>query len=107
MEIFLEKVHQLLPVLGVEALIPPSIIAAASSELETLSCDIKGLKATGHLTPNGFIVIGGSQAVLTERPSSQKYPWPVNMRQRLKDEGILANKTDHLLFTKDLSLIHI
>ena len=101
MEIFLEKVHQLLPVLGVEALIPPSIIAAASSELETLSCDIKGLKATGHLTPNGFIVIGGSQAVLTERPSSQKYPWPVNMRQRLKDEGILANKTDHLLFTKD------
>jgi hypothetical protein len=101
MEIFLEKVHQLLPVLGVEALIPPSIIAAASSELETLSCDIKGLKATGHLTPNGFIVIGGSQAVLTERPSSQKYPWPVNMRQRLKDEGTLANKTDHLLFTKD------
>ena len=100
MEIFLEKVHQLLPVLGVEALIPPSIIAAASSELETLSCDIKGLKATGHLTPNGFIVIGGSQAVLTERPSSQKYPWPVNMRQRLKDEGILANKTDHLLFTE-------
>lgn len=101
MEIFLEKIHQLLPVLGVEVLVPTIINAAGVSELATLSCEIKGLRATGHLTPNGIVVLAGSQAVLNERPSSQKYPWPINMRQRLKDEGVLTVKTDHLLFAKD------
>ena len=101
MEIFLEKIHQLLPVLGVEVLVPAIIKAVGVAELETLSCEIKGLKASGHLTPNGIVVLAGSQAVLHERPSSQKYPWPINMRQRLKDEGVLTVKTDHLLFCKD------
>ncbi len=101
MEIFLEKIHQLLPVLGVEVLVPTIINAAGVTELETLTCEIKGLKAIGHLTPNGIVVLAGSQAVLNERPSSQKYPWPMNMRQRLKDEGVLTVKPDHLLFTKD------
>ena len=73
MEIFLEKVHQLLPVLGVEVLVPVAAPATATTERELLFCEIKGLKATGHLTPNGFVVLAGSQAVLTERPSSQKY----------------------------------
>lgn len=101
MEIFLEKINQLLPVLGVEVLVPIVMNAAGKSEIETLSCEIKGLKATGHLTPNGIVVFAGSQAVLNERPSAQKYPWPINMRQRLKDEGILTAKTDHLLFAQD------
>jgi hypothetical protein len=102
MEIFLEKIHQLLPALGVEVLVPTIVDAAGESELETLSCEIKGLKATGHLTPNGIVVLAGSQAVLSERPSSQKYPWPLNMRHKLKDEGALIVKTDHLLFTQDV-----
>ena len=102
MEIYLEKIHQLLPVLGVEVLIPTTVRAASVTELVPLSCEIKGLKATGHLTPNGIIVLVGSQAVLSERPSSQKYPWPVNMRQKLKDEGALTVKSDHLLFTHDI-----
>jgi hypothetical protein len=102
MEIFLEKIHQLLPALGVEVLVPTIIDAASVSELETLSCEIKGLKATGHLAPNGIVVLAGSQAVLNERPSSQKYPWPLNMRHKLKDEGTLIVKTDHLLFTQDV-----
>ncbi|MDP2694076.1 MAG: GIY-YIG nuclease family protein [Gallionella sp.] len=102
MEIFLKKIHQLLPVLGVEVLVPTSIKAAGATELELLSCEIKGLKAAGHLTPNGIVVFAGSQAVLNERPSSHKYPWPVNMRQKLKDEGALTVKTDHLLFMQDV-----
>jgi hypothetical protein len=102
MEIFLEKVHQLLPVLGVEVLVPTTITAAGITELESLSCEIKGFKATGHLTPNGIVVLAGSQAVLNERPSSQKYPWALNMRQKLKDDGALTVKTDHLLFTQDV-----
>lgn len=102
MEIFLEKIHQLLPVLGVEVLVPIAINAAGATEFELLSCEIKGLTATGHITPNGIIVLAGSQAVLNERPSSQKYPWPLNMRQKLKDDGVLTVKTDHLLVTKDV-----
>ncbi len=101
MDNFLEKIQQLLPILGVEVLIPTEIRAANISERELLSCEIKGLKATGHLTPNGLVVLAGSQAVLSERPSTHKYPWPVNMRQKLKDEDILTVKTDHLLFAKN------
>lgn len=102
MEIFLEKIHQLLPALGVEVLVPTTAQAVAVTELETLTCEIKGLKAKGHLTPNGMVVLAGSQAVPNERPSSQKYPWPVNMRQKLKDEGTLLVKPDCLLFVKDV-----
>ena len=101
MEIFLEKIHQLLPVLGVEVLVPTSVASTAFAESQRLFCEIKGLKATGHLTPNGFLVLAGSQAVLIERPSSQKYPWPSNMRQKLKEEGALSAKSDSLEFARD------
>ncbi len=66
-----------------------------------LYCEIKGIKAKGYLTPNGFLVLKDSQAVLNERASSQKYPWPLNMRQRLKEEGVLSVDVDHLVFTRD------
>ena len=102
MEIFLEKINQLLPVLGVEVLVPTAAPIVGQSETETLSCEIKGLKATGHLTPNGIVVFAGSQAVLNERPSAQKYPWPINMRKQLKEQGALIDQVDHLLFTKDI-----
>ena len=101
MEIFLEKIHQLLPVLSVEVLVPMAATAKAATERESLTCEIKGLKATGYLTPNGIVVLAGSQAVLKERASSQKYPWALNMRQKLKDDGVLSAKVDHLVFTQD------
>lgn len=101
MEVFLGKVNQLLPVLGVEVLVAAIGKTETDSEKQMLFCEIKGLKAKGHLTPNGFLVLKGSQAVLTERPSSQKYPWPLNMRQRLKEEGVLSVHQDHLVFTQD------
>lgn len=102
MEIFLGKIHQLLPVLGVEVLVPTTVLATAATERESLTCAIKGLKATGRLTPNGMVVFSGSQAVLNDRPSSQKYPWPVNMRQKLIDEGALVVNSDYLQFAKDV-----
>lgn len=102
MEIFLEKINQLLPVLGVEVLVPTTAPIAGLNEIETLSCEIKGLKATGHLAPNGMVVFGGSQAVLNERPSAHKYPWPINMRKQLKEQGYLIDQADHLVFTKDI-----
>ncbi len=101
MEVFLEKINQLLPVLGVELLVTAIGKAETDAEKEMLYCEIKGIKARGHLTPNGFLVLKGSQAVLNERASSQKYPWPLNMRQRLKNEDVLSVYEDHLIFTRD------
>jgi hypothetical protein len=100
-DIFLEKINQLLPVLGVELLVPSAARPESEAEVKLLFCEIKGLKARGHLAPNGLVIIKGSQAVLQERASTQKYPWALNMRQRLKDEGILTEEADHLVFTRD------
>lgn len=107
MEVFLEKIYQLLPVLGVELLVTVTGKGKAATgaevvtDKEMLYCEIKGLKASGYLTPNGFLVLKGSQAVLKERASSQRYPWPHNMRQRLIDEGVLSSSEDCLIFTRD------
>ncbi len=39
--------------------------------------------------------------MLEERASTKKYPWPHNMRERLKEEGTLGTESDHLVFTRD------
>ena len=101
MKVFLEKIYQLLPVLGIELLVIATSKAKMGAEKEMLYCEIKGLKARGHLSPNGFLVLKGSQAVLKERASVKKYPWPLNMRQRLKDEGVLSADAGHFFFTRD------
>lgn len=101
MEVFLEKIYQLLPVLGVELLVTVAGKAATDAEKEMLYCEIKGLRAKGRLTSNGFVVLKASQAVLKERASSQKYRWALNIRQRLKDDGVLSPYEDHLVFTRD------
>ena len=101
MEIFLEKVQQLLPVLGVEVIVPTKVPAKGATKLDLLSCETKGLGATGYLTLNGIVVLAGSQAVLEERPSSKKWPWAHNMRQNLIDEGALTAEVDHLVFRRD------
>ncbi|MCA1792067.1 MAG: GIY-YIG nuclease family protein, partial [Thioalkalivibrio sp.] len=102
MEVFLEKIYQLLPVLGVELLVavsrPPEFGQKAR---ELLVCEIKGIRATGHLVPNGLLVLKGSKAVSTERPSVNKWPGPRHMRQKLLEEGVLIDRVDHLEFTDD------
>lgn len=102
LETFLEKVNQLLPVLGIELLVPTAANPEAAMEVELLSCEIKGVKARGHLSPNGFVILSGSQAVLNERPSTQKYPWALNMRLKLKEEGSLTIAADSLVFTRNV-----
>jgi hypothetical protein len=101
MEIFLDKIHQLLPVLGVEVLVPTTAPPESKSDREPLTCEIKGLKAIGYLTPNGMVVLAGSQAVLNERASTQRYPWALNLRRKLKEDGVLAVEQDYLEFTRD------
>jgi len=74
MEVFLEKMQQVLPVLGVEAFVQKTSTSEETKKKDILTCNIKDLKATGYLTPNGIIVLKGSQAVLEERNSAKKWP---------------------------------
>ncbi|HET6599811.1 MAG TPA: GIY-YIG nuclease family protein, partial [Burkholderiaceae bacterium] len=70
MEIFLERIEQLLPALGVDVLVPVTSRAGAPKETQLLYCEINGLKATARLTPNGIVVLKGSQAAASPRPSA-------------------------------------
>ena len=101
MEIFLERIHQLMPVLGADALLPIGSAPEGLAEKQILVCEIKGLKATGHLTPTGFVVLKGSQAVLKERASAHQYPYTLVSRRKLIEDGTLVQDGDHLRFTRD------
>lgn len=102
MEVFLEKMQQVLPVLGVDAFIQIASISEEEKERDLLSCNIKGLKASGYLTPNGIVVLKGSQAVLEERDSAKKWPSVLVQRNKLIEEGALINNNDAYVFTKDV-----
>jgi hypothetical protein len=63
---------------------------------------IKGAEARGHRTPDGFVVLQGSTAVLQERPSAQeRHPYVVVLRKQLLTDGTLVQKNGFLVFTKD------
>lgn len=101
MDVFLGKIEQLLPVLGQDFLKP--IVRAATPRMlqDVLITETKNVKATGRQTENGFIVFKSSEAVLEERPSVKKYPYPAKLRKELLDEGVLEKAKDRLLFVKD------
>jgi len=101
MEVFLERVHQLMPVLGADFLIPTGSSASATKQHELLLCEIKGLKATGYLGPNGFVVLKGSQAVAKERASAHQYPYVLALRQKLKEDAALIEEDNFLRFARD------
>lgn len=102
MEVFLYKMQQVLPVLGVEAFVQKTANADDSEPNELLSCNIKGLSASGYLTPNGIVVLKGSQAVLEERESAAKWPSVLSQRNSLIEDGTLISKDGALVFTKDV-----
>lgn len=102
MEVFLEKMQQVLPALGVEVFVPTIYKQEAEDKRELLSCKIKDISATGYLTPNGIVVLSGSQAVLRERASAKKYPWVLVYRNNLIEEKHLVEQSNLLVFTKDV-----
>jgi hypothetical protein len=101
MEVFLEKMQQVLPVLGIEAFVQAASKAASEAEKEMLTCKIKNVVASGYLTPNGIVVLARSEAVLKERSSAKKWPSVLVQRNRLIEEGGLAQDGDKYVFVKD------
>lgn len=101
MEVFLARIRQLLPVLGSDILAPIIQPATNSQPGGVLFCRIKGAEARGQRTPNGFVVLQDSTAVLEERPSAESYPYVVAQRQQLIADGTLVEKDGYLTFTKN------
>src|SRR5205085_9332136 len=99
MEVFLSRIHQLLPVLGSDLLIP---IAAKQRSGGILFCRMKGAEARGHRTPDGFVVLQGSTAVLQERDSAKRWPYVIVLRSELITDGSLVQKDGFYKFTRDV-----
>lgn len=103
MEVYLEKMLQILPILGVEAFLDTSKASQEAAERnEMLTCSIKGLTATGYLTPNGVVVVEGSEAVVDERPSAHRSSGTQAKRMSLIEDGTLQKTETALIFTKDV-----
>ena len=101
MDVFFYRMEQLLPILGQEFLKPIVKSDVKTRKADLLFCEIKGVKATGRQTDNGFVVLKSSEAVLKERPSTQKYQYAANLRAGLKKDSILEERKGRLLFMAD------
>lgn len=101
MEVFFSRIRQLLPVLGSNLLIAVGQPEAKQQSGGILFCRMKGAEARGHRTPDGFVVLQGSTAVLQERKSANKWPYVLALRRKLITDGILVEKDGFYLFTKD------
>jgi hypothetical protein len=101
MEVFFERIRQLLPVLGSDIITPIAQPAARAQPGGVLYCRIKEAEARGQRTATGFVIFKGSTAILEERPSTEKYPYLLAQRKQLIVDGTLIEKGGLLSFTKD------
>jgi hypothetical protein len=102
MEVFLSRIRQLLPVLGSDLLIQVSQPDAKQQSGGILFCRTKGAEGRGHRTPDGFVVLKGSTAVLQERQAAHKWPASIALRKQLIADGTLAQNGSLYEFTKDV-----
>ncbi len=102
MEVFLSRIRQLLPVLGSDLLIPVAQPAAKQQSGGVLFCTRKGAEARGHRTPDGFVVLKSSTAVLQERESAKSWPATIAIRKELIADNTLIPKDGYYEFTRDV-----
>lgn len=100
MQVFLEHMLGMLPVLGVHAFEQPSKAPAPSAA--ELTCKGKGLLARGYESTQGFVVKAGSQAMYEVAQSLlNHFPGTLLKRQELIDLGVLAQQGSAYVFTQD------
>lgn len=101
MQVFLENVLGMLPVLGVHAF-EQVAAAAATTAKGTLTCKGKGVVASGYETSQGFVVKAGSHAVGESVPSMQQHVRSMfDLRQQVIANGVLQRDGDRYAFTQD------
>ena len=64
-----------------------------------LLCNRPGTDAKGSYVEDGFVVLKGSLAKLSESPAADS--WVKNLRQRLRDDGVLQESQGRLVFVRD------
>ena len=96
MDVFLQKIRQLLPILGIDLF--KKVDSKNTLDDDILYLKTKGLNATGKRTASGFLVFKGSQAVKDHRPSTIRW---AQKREQYMEEGLLVLKDNHYAFAKD------
>ena len=100
MQVFLQHMLDMLPVLGVHAFEQPP--AGPAPKVPELMCKGKGLLARGYESTQGFVVKAGSQVAGQVVPSMAEHlPGMMAKRQDLIDLGVLAQQGNDYVFTQD------
>ena len=101
MEVFLQNLLGMLPVLSIHAF-EQSSSSAAKEKYPTLVCQGRGANATGYDTPQGFVVRTGSFAAVDEVPSlKEHFPNVCKLRADLLQNGVLVPDGKLYRFTQD------
>ena len=98
MEVFLEEMRLVYPILGVTAFETPS---AAPKPTQLLRIQAKGILATGFEVSAGFVVRKGSQAVRDDQWVKSAHRYGRVLRDSLIEKGVLEKGPDHCTFTQD------
>lgn len=101
MQVFLENMLGMLPVLGIHAFEQAAPMVATVAQT-MLTCRGKGITASGYEANQGFVVKSGSQSVGESVPSMQQHVRGMfDLRQELIGNGVLQRAGDHFLFAQD------
>jgi hypothetical protein len=101
MDVFLNNILGMLPVLGIHAFEPASV-AKGQDDTAVLICQSRDSYATGIDTPQGFLVKAGSFAAKEEVPSLKvHFPTTSELRTDLLERGVFVVEGDRMLFTQD------
>ena len=101
MQVFLENMLGMLPVLGVHAFEQPQP-KGARNKTALLTCHGKGIEAKGMETSQGFVVKASSQAVKEAVPSMKQHVRSMyDIRCDLIENGVLTDNGDHYRFSQD------
>jgi hypothetical protein len=100
MEVFLDHMLGMLPVLGVHAF--EQATKQPVAQAAQLSCKGKGVVATGFEGTQGFVINAGSQAVAESvPPMAQHVRGMFDIRQELIANGVLTLESGLYRFTQD------
>lgn len=100
-EVFLDHMLEMLPVLGVTAF--EQIVASSVTPTTTpLTCVGKGITATGYEATKGFVVKSGSTAVRVETLSMKTHVRSMyDVRRDIIERGVLIPHGEQFMFTQD------
>lgn len=100
MQVFLDNMLGMLPVLGIHAF--EQVTTAIAPNRREFICRAPANNLIGHAyeSTQGFVVKAGSQAAYKAAPSMHTH-WSFNLRAGLIESGVLIDKQDYYVFAQD------